>query len=113
MQMLTAVLLAIMSGLLLVLGYLVSRYQLVDIIAGYDRSKVEDKGGLANMVGWNLMLIGIVGILIVVIGTLLDLADWFWPSFFFVTVLFIFCFRIMVKQKKYETTKPDRTNPIL
>jgi len=64
---------------------------------------VKDKAALANIVGKNLMLIGMIGILIVLIGTLLDPADWFWLAFFFVVVLFIFCFRIMVKQKKYET----------
>lgn len=43
-----------------VLGYLVGKKQMVEILAGYDPAKVTDQGGLANWVGANLILMGIL-----------------------------------------------------
>ena len=43
-----------------VLGYLVGKKQMVEILAGYDPAKVTDRKGLANWVGTNLILMGIL-----------------------------------------------------
>ncbi len=41
-------------------GYLISKKQMLDMLAGYDPKKVTDKEGLARWVGTNLVLMGIL-----------------------------------------------------
>ncbi|UNC92097.1 DUF3784 domain-containing protein [Candidatus Contubernalis alkaliaceticus] len=43
-----------------VLGYLVGKKQMVEILAGYDPKKVKDQERLAKWVGANLILMGIL-----------------------------------------------------
>lgn len=102
MQLLVVTILSLMSIFLLALGFLIMKYQLVDIIAGYDDSKERDRPGLARLVGINLMIVGIIGLFIVSAGTILNLENWFWTALIFVSVLFIFCIRIILGQKRYQ-----------
>jgi hypothetical protein len=102
MQILIIVVLSLLSITLFGLGLIINKFQLVDILAGYDPSKVRDPPGLARFVGMNLMIAGILGTFVVSAAALLDLQDGFWPAIFFVAVLFIFCLRIVLGQKKLE-----------
>jgi hypothetical protein len=103
MQLLVVVILGLMSIFLLAFGFLIMKYQLADIIAGYDDSKVMDKTGLARLVGINLITIGIIGMFIVLAGMILNFENWLWFILIFVIVLFVFCFRILLGQKRYQT----------
>lgn len=59
---------AVLIGVpVIVLGYILKRYKLVEVIAGYDEKKVVDKDGLANWVGGNLIWLGFISILLGVI----------------------------------------------
>lgn len=57
---------SIITGLigifLLLVGSLITRFNLVEVIAGYEPNKVKDKEGLARWVGGHLMVMGILGV---------------------------------------------------
>lgn len=54
------IVLAIGSIPTFILGIIIWRYKVIEIIAGYDEKKVTDKNGLARWVGLNLMIISII-----------------------------------------------------
>ncbi len=52
--------LAIGSIPMFILGIIIWKFKVVEIIAGYDEKKVKDKDGMARWVGINLMILSIV-----------------------------------------------------
>lgn len=58
--MVVIVITVLMGLICVVLGYLVGKKQMVEILAGYDQNKVTDREGLARWVGANLVLMGIL-----------------------------------------------------
>lgn len=53
------IVLAIGSVPIFILGFVIWKFKVVEIIAGYDENKVTDKDGLARWVGIGLMLTSI------------------------------------------------------
>ncbi len=54
------VVIAIGSVPIFILGVIIWKFKLVDIIAGYDKKKVHDKDGMARWVGINLILLSLM-----------------------------------------------------
>ncbi|MEJ6951491.1 DUF3784 domain-containing protein [Natronospora cellulosivora (SeqCode)] len=70
---------------LLILGFLIWKFEIVDIIAGYDESKTKDKSGLAKWVGRNLLIMGALLLLLIIIDIYLNLS----PSLILILMLLI------------------------
>ncbi|MFV0424772.1 MAG: DUF3784 domain-containing protein [Bacilli bacterium] len=69
------IVLAIGSIPTFILGIIIWRFKVVEIIAGYDEKKVTDKNGLARWVGLNLMIISIIMIGLYFIFDIYDLEN--------------------------------------
>lgn len=59
------------GAVFLVLGYLVKFQGMVEMLAGYDPSKVTDRQGLAGWVGGNLFLLGLLSFVTAAIALLI------------------------------------------
>ncbi|MHB9144798.1 MAG: DUF3784 domain-containing protein [Symbiobacteriia bacterium] len=98
-----AVVTALVGVTFFFLGYVIKFHGMVEMLAGYDPSKVIDKKGLANWVGGNFFLLGVVSFLTAGVGiiargllnvTLLVLVD--------VAVLLVLISRTAFGTRRYE-----------
>lgn len=80
------------------LGFLVFKFKMIEILAGYDEKKVIDKDGLARWTGSNLILMGIG---VVVSSVICDIAD-INSVFFFVSIVLLIVMRIIIGNRRYE-----------
>lgn len=92
----------IVIGLLcIILGLVIRKKNMVEIIAGYDPNKVTDKKGLANWVGTNLMFIGVFSIIFGLITTLTP-GTGTTRVIIYVVGLFLLTIRMAIGTNKYE-----------
>lgn len=93
---------AIVGALLVILGAVVWKKQMVSVIAGYDKNKTTDSAGLAKWVGRNLMIVGalllVLSIIYMVIKTILTIVIVMVP----IALLVIFCIAIALGCKRFE-----------
>lgn len=93
---------AIVGVLLVILGAVIWKKQMVSIIAGYDKNKTTDSAGLAKWVGRNLMIIGalwiVLSIIFMVIKTILTIVIVLVP----IALLIILCIVIALGCKRFE-----------
>lgn len=85
-------------------GFVIWRYNVVDIISGYDASKTIDKQSLAKWLGSNLIIIGILSILFAVISIIsnfyLNVSISIFPLMLVYSILII---KIIMRCKKFES----------
>ncbi len=62
-----AIVLVVLGVAMVAAGVMMRKYQLLKLLGGYDPNKVADKQGLANWLGANMIL---MGLLIIVAGVL-------------------------------------------
>lgn len=92
-------------------GYLIKFQGMVEMLAGYDPSRVTDKQGLANWVGSNFFLLGVVSFFTAAVGliarglnvTVLVLAH--------VAVLLALILRIALGTRRYEKGAGNSAGP--
>lgn len=91
----------IMNIPIILLGYLIYKYNLSSIIAGYDKDKVIDEMGLTKFIGTNIALMGITSNVLMFIfnfyrmNSLLNILV-------ILIVYAIIIIKINIKSKKYE-----------
>ncbi|WIF95892.1 DUF3784 domain-containing protein [Caminicella sporogenes] len=85
----------------LLIGILLYKYNMVEMLAGYDKNKIIDKEGLAKWTGVNFILMGLAIIVISVIGLVLN----FNTILFFIITVVGLCVRMIIGNKKYEKTR--------
>lgn len=91
----------LVSVLMIIMGIIIRKYTLVHLIAGYDEEKTEDKQGLANWVGSNLIIMGLLSFLNAFLASVInDATIWFITAF--IAIIVIFSIRTAVGYKKYE-----------
>ena len=86
-----------------VLGYLVGKKQMVEILAGYEKEKVTDQRGLANWVGSNLILMGILAFVSAGLMALLPEGRVILFLVFILVIVPLLCVRIVLGNRKYTT----------
>ena len=84
-----------------VLGYLVGKKQMVEILAGYDQAKVTDQVGLANWVGVNIILMGILAFVSAGLMAILPEGRVILFLVFFLGIVPLLCVRIVLGNRKY------------
>jgi hypothetical protein len=86
-----------------VLGYLVEKKQMVEILAGYDPAKVTDQVGLANWVGANLILMGILAFVSAGLMAVLPEGRVILFLVYALGAVPLLCVRIVLGNRKYTT----------
>ncbi|ACL70110.1 DUF3784 domain-containing protein [Halothermothrix orenii] len=94
------IVLLIVGIFLSVLGLLIWKYNLVNLIAGYSEEKTRDKQGLAKWVGKNILIMGALTILISILEYLLNITMWIVVTFIIIVV--VLSIRTNIGCKKYE-----------
>lgn len=93
---------AIVGALLVILGAVIWKKQMVSVIAGYDKNKTTDSAGLAKWVGRSLMIAGVLwialSIIFMVIKTILTVVIVLVP----IALLIIMCTAIALGCKRFE-----------
>lgn len=88
----------IIGSSLLLLGLLIFKFKMVEILADYDEKKVTDKNGLARWTGSNLILMGVVVIISSLVCEKADLN----VVFFYIPIVILITVRIVIGNRKYE-----------
>ena len=91
-----AIVLVIMGIAVVASGILMRKYQLLRVLGGYDPRKVADKQGLANWLGANLILMG----LLIIVAGILKMALHLY--FFIVVFILAVSIRTVLGAGRYE-----------
>lgn len=88
------------SLFLIICGGLIWRFKMVDIIAGYDSTKVSDPQGLAKCVGSNVLLMGLSMLLSALVFNFVEIDKIYHiiGVFLIITLLVI---RILISAKRF------------
>ena len=84
----------------LILGYFIAFQGLVEVLAGYDSSKVKDPKALGRFTGSHLMLLGLIGIFTGILGAVFPDAGQVLNIVFFITIALI-SIRLAIGERKY------------
>lgn len=88
----------IVGVFLTILGFLLYKYKMVEMLAGYDENKVTDKEGLAKWSGVNLILMGSTIVVVCLIGLILD----FNTTILFILTVVASSIRMIIGSKELE-----------
>ncbi|MCL1996475.1 MAG: DUF3784 domain-containing protein [Defluviitaleaceae bacterium] len=89
------------SVLFIVLGTLVVKYEMVELLAGYNEKKVADKKGMARWCGFNLILMGIINITLLALFSVAQIG-FSYVSFIYMAVIVILVVRTVIGCRRYE-----------
>jgi hypothetical protein len=85
-------------------GFVIWRYNKVEIISGYNASKIRDKHGLAKWEGSNLIIWGVLSILFAVTSAISDFyLNVHISIFYFLLFYTLFAIRIVIGFKKFQS----------
>lgn len=93
------------AALLFIVGTLIYKYKMVDMIAGYDPRKVKDKDGLAKWVGGNLQGMGMLTLLITLLSLVFESMSMPVLTVSFLVIITILCINTAIGTKKFEVNE--------
>lgn len=92
---------AILSVPLMIIGVMLYKFEMVELLAGYDKEKVADKTGLARWTGGNIFLMGFTVAAIASVFYFLNIQFEHTPIIYMAIILILVA-RILHGIKRYE-----------
>jgi len=96
------ILFILIGAFLIIMGGLIWRFKILEVVAFYEENKIKDKNRLARWVGINYIIMGLLVIGNSILGIMLEQVNDMETLVVF-TVIFITCVFVMsLGSKKYE-----------
>lgn len=96
---------AIVGTILVILGAVIWKKQMVSVIAGYDKNKTKDSAGLAKWVGRNLAIAGVLWVIFAIILMVADNIPTALKMIVPIALILTICIITAVGCKRYEKAR--------